>query len=161
MFRGGHNATKSLDNPFWHYSLRQYENSDCAYFLLDAQDNHGLDINILLFIGWLGTHTSSQLSVLHLSSAMNWNQWVIQPIRWLRRKSKPFKRVKLYNWIKKQELWAEQVEQAMLFLVSQELVQFNATGYEGFRLNMQVYLEGKVEIEEAWLQALFKHLQPK
>ncbi|WP_353350200.1 TIGR02444 family protein [Oceaniserpentilla sp. 4NH20-0058] len=150
-----------MDNPFWHYSLKQYSNPACASFLLDAQDNYGLDINILLFIGWLSTHKPSLISISHLNSAMKWNQRVIQPIRWFRRKIKILNVIKAYNWIKKQELWAEQVEQAMLFLSSQELAQFNETGYENFEMNIQVYLKGKIVIEETWLQALFKHLQPK
>jgi len=153
-----HDATKSRENPFWHYSLTQYAKPGCASFLISAQDEKQLDINILLFIGWISKQGLS-LSHSQLHKAQQWNQYCIQPIRWLRRKSKPFIPNPVYKQFKKIELWAEQREQQMLFSLHYQLASFDGTTHECFKSNMREYTKGKESLDKEWLQALKQYLQ--
>ena len=155
---GVHNATNWLDNPFWQYSLRQYSQPGCAQFLLDAQDQKHLDVNILLFIGWVSSQNLLLPNKRLLNRAVFLNRLLIRPIRLLRRISKQTTPNLVYQWIKRIELKAEQLEQGILHGIAHKLMS-HLENELCFEKNMQMYLAGKV-VDDTWLQALKQYLQP-
>lgn len=161
MVQVAHDAINSLDNPFWLYSIEQYKKPGCAEFLLDAQDSMHLDINILLFIGWLTSQNKAYQEDLALEPVHLWQLSKVKPIRKLRRKVKQLQTKELYQALKDLELMAEQKQQRMLFQISQRWSKSHQTGFEGFKVSMQGYGKKKgITMKESWLQALYKHLQP-
>jgi uncharacterized protein (TIGR02444 family) len=155
-----------LDNPFWQFSLTVYQQASCAAFLLDAQDRFGLDVNILLFIGWL----AHRKKVLRLSSSLknrinDFQQNTILPIRKIRITSKGFNNIEFYDALKKLELAAENIEQQRLYRLSDQMPISN----EGFKVSIEqsykVYV-GQMDMgaelikDKDWLQTLIQYLQP-
>ena len=161
MVQVAHDAINSLDNPFWLYSIEQYKKPGCAEFLLQAQDGYHLDINILLFIGWLISQNKVYREDCALNDVHQWQLSKVRPIRKLRRKVKSLQHEEFYQALKGLELMAEQKQQKMLFQISERWPQSSETGRECFKISMEAY--GKKEgftIEQSWLQALYQHLQP-
>lgn len=159
MFQGRHNATNLLDNPLWQYAIKQYAAPECAHFLLNAQDEHHLDINILLFIGWI---SHQGLLLQHqdpLRKAKLWNRFCIRPIRAIRQKAKTTIPRPLYQRLKTFELRLEQQELMYLFECASNLRQCHSTENECLLKNLDVY-QDKEMFTESWLQALKQHLQP-
>lgn len=112
------NATKSLNNPFWQFSLSIYAKPGVAQQLLDWQDEQGLDINLFLFSAWLLTQQRC-LVTTDVPELLSWQQQLILPIRQLRislKKVQSGLSVEVVRDIIKQaELAAEQQLQAWLY----------------------------------------------
>lgn len=75
-------------NPFWEFSTRVYQRDSVQRCLLELQDRHGADINILLGCCWLasgGAGLEPRQLQLMLDSSSQWQLACIQPIRAARR----------------------------------------------------------------------------
>lgn len=158
-----HNATNHRNNPLWIYSVKQYSSADCSEFLLDSQQKFHLDINILLFIGWLATQNKSvDMKTVNASEVINWQLKVISPIRELRRRVKSLNAVDFYQHMKKLELEAEYQEQLKLHALTHHMTKqnwkFNKFIQEGCE---QYFKELEQRVDKQWLQTLTEHLQPK
>lgn len=118
------NTPQSLDNPFWQFSLALYRSEQVQALCLELQDNHGADVNLLLWATWLETREQA-LSYEALLQAVelrrDWEREVVHPLRAIRRKLKQG-----HTWkqadveptrqaIKAVELQAEQLEQYWLY----------------------------------------------
>ena len=44
-----------LDNDFWRFSLKVYDQEGVANECLELQERHGVNVNVLLFCAWIGT----------------------------------------------------------------------------------------------------------
>ena len=158
MEHGAHNATICLDNPFWRYSLKQYAAPGCARFLLSAQDECGLDVNVLLYAGWLA-HENRLLDISLLStgsetSVLDFSQRVIEPLRLARRNCKTFEQGELYQNLKETELKAEQQMQALLFQLSTTMPEGTGSNEDDLKTNLLCYLPKHQQQDSGWLNTL-------
>jgi uncharacterized protein (TIGR02444 family) len=84
-----------MDNPkhpFWDWSLAAYRRPGVEEILLDLQDRHGLDVNLLLFACWIGATGRGRLSngmwTELIGATADWRATVIEPLRAVRRQLK-------------------------------------------------------------------------
>ena len=143
----------ALDNPFWRFSLSVYSSQQVRETCLDAQDRHGVDVNLMLLCCWVG------FSGVRLDSAglkrldrlvEGWRKEVIGPIRTVRRRLSeavgpmgPEVTTGLRDDVKDAELKAEQIQQAVLFRALETLPGRDARHAERSgvaRMNLTVYL---------------------
>ena len=160
--RAEHDATKERDNPLWIYALKQYKQGDCAPFLLLAQDQLDLDVNILLFMGWLA---SEQLEfngqLVTGSNADSWQQEVVLPLRKIRRQVKGSCPDSFYQQLLMVELDAEKQQLRRLYALRSEMIKSEDSFALNVRLACDQYFKEKGKtLEESWLQTLIEHLQP-
>ncbi len=163
MFKAAHDATIQHNNPLWRYSLKQYSKADCAEFLINAQEQYQLDINILLYLGFMA-HEKYTVNMPELmnSHAIGWQQEVVKPIRALRKRIKHFHHQPWYTEIKALELNAEQYEQALLFTQVKHAVSSSLTFKQNLEISCESYFEHLYrELKQDWLQLLAAHLQPE
>ena len=77
-----------MDNPIWEFSLAHYARPGVAQACLRAQDELGLDVNILLYAAWLASR-DQPLPAAHLAgleqATVHWRREVVAPLRALRR----------------------------------------------------------------------------
>ena len=119
-------------DDFWNFSIKHYSKPGVADSCLALQDEHGVDINLLLFCIWYGQNSGelsqSQLDEV-ISFSMLWAENVVKPLRqtrrWIKRHKKDTgipadKLEKLREKIKQMELEAERRQQNQM----QQLVQF-------------------------------------
>ncbi|MCF8477413.1 MAG: TIGR02444 family protein [Pseudolabrys sp.] len=122
----------NCDNPFWHFSLAVYDKPDVAGECLDLQSQLNVDVNALLFCAWLGNAhriklTGEQLAAID-AHVLDWHRTVVRSLRTVRQAVKPMPAMAddavkhLRREIVGVELRAEQIEQAMLFELTQSLV---------------------------------------
>ena len=116
-----------LDHPFWRYSLSVYSKESVPAELIALQDTFDIDVNIALFCLWLGHAVGLKLSDENLSAilarCLGWNAQTVIPMRGVRRYLKSGTAVQpiaqcaaeLRTQIKRLELLAEQIEQAILY----------------------------------------------
>jgi uncharacterized protein (TIGR02444 family) len=155
-----------LDNPFWQFSLTVYQQPNCADFLLDAQNRYGIDINVLLFIGWLAHEQKSlKLSPMFKSTINDFQQDTIAPIRKIRIAAKKMNNVEFYERLKRLELVAENIEQQRLYRLSDKMPLSNKGLSKSIEQSINVYIgqndKGVGLIQEMnWLQTLIQYLQP-
>jgi uncharacterized protein (TIGR02444 family) len=154
------------DNPFWQYSLIVYKQPHCAEFLLSAQNRYGLDVNMLLFIGWLALQKKTlTLSPIFVNSIADFQVKTVQPIRKIRITAKGFNNLKFYNALKKLELTAECIEQQRLYQLSDRMPVSNECLEVTIEQGVKVYISqndnriGLIQ-ENNWLQTLIQYLQP-
>lgn len=107
-----------MNNPFWHYSVRQYAQPGVAQACLKLQDEHGLDVNMLLYAAWLASE-GRQPDRGHLTALArkveDWRRRVVQPLRELRVQWKGFAPAEmLREQLQSLELEAERVQQDMM-----------------------------------------------
>ncbi len=124
-------AMLEIDNPFWRFSLRVYAAPGVAEECLEIQDRFGADINRLLFVTWIGATRGVLLdepALQRIDEAVEvWSNSVVQPLRAVRRALKQSPDIgcadvqELRKWTADTELFAEQVEQAMLHRIADEL----------------------------------------
>lgn len=166
MTQDAHNAINSSDNPFWRYSLAIYSQPGAADFLLDAQQQYQLDINILLFIGWLAQNNKRFIPHPRLHTHIfPFNKHTIMRIRDLRIRIKTFNNQKFYDAIKSCELYAEYCEQCRLNTLSKLMPNTADQQSKVIKQGVIEYfkqIEGKADtdLKVNWLQTLIKHLQP-
>ena len=76
------------DNPFWDFTLGVYGKDGVSTACIDLQDNHGLDVNVLLFGVWLGYSGRGRLGPEELAAALGasaaWNSGVVQVLQAVR-----------------------------------------------------------------------------
>lgn len=115
----------NLDGPHWQFALSLYGQPGVAESCLALQDRYGVDVNVLLIALFALTERGVALNsqdVKHADDAVRaWRREVVQPLRGIRRRLKsgpspaPSPATEdLRSRIKKAELDAEQIEQAVL-----------------------------------------------
>lgn len=146
--------TKSTfpDNPFWKFSLRIYSKDGVASACLSLQERHGLDINILLYLCWLGAHEKRGLDEPSVRQIVNtvgpWHDGQVRGLRQLRIDLKANKLgapeglgESLRDQIKSSELYAERIEQMMLHQLGSRLTgQLLDDPHTAVEQNMRGYL---------------------
>jgi uncharacterized protein (TIGR02444 family) len=84
-------ASPSPWNSLWDFSLTVYAAPGVAEACLRAQDQHGLDVNLILWAAWLGAN-GHRLTGAELAAAASatdaWRREVVQPLRAVRRRLK-------------------------------------------------------------------------
>jgi uncharacterized protein (TIGR02444 family) len=118
----------SLENPLWNFTLAVYPEAGVSDELIALQDRLGLDVNLLLFCAYMGgmrgvTLTADELGEVSAAVA-GWQRDVIGPLRTARRALKDIvadAAQALRSSVKKDELAAEQIEQAMLWAQCERL----------------------------------------
>lgn len=77
------------DHAFWNYSLWLYAQPGVSDACLRLQDEHGLDVNLVLFCIWSGLAGPGRLTRDELGVAIarggQWQREVVEPIRRIRR----------------------------------------------------------------------------
>ena len=77
------------DHPFWDFSLRDYGRDGVGAACLHLQENHGIDVNVMLFCLWLGETGRGVLDAEELAAMKaateRWHQEVVKSLRGLRR----------------------------------------------------------------------------
>jgi uncharacterized protein (TIGR02444 family) len=111
-------------NSLWDFSLAVYAAPSVAEACLRAQDQHGLDVNLILWAAWVGA-SGHRLTGGELAAAAGatdaWRREVVQPLRSVRRrlKNSPYPvpdaaAQALRDQVKAAELDAERQQQLML-----------------------------------------------
>lgn len=161
-----HNAT---NHPFWSYSLTQYSQPECERFCLAAQNNVGLDVNLLLFGVWLAMQNKSLLLSDLPSKISNHRLGIIQPLRTLRSQLKSLSERRndikaIRDKIKSLELKAEQIQQWWLYKQSLEWpAEAGKSTDQLLRNNLKmVYRTGKGNESrmEEWIETAINCLYP-
>ena len=111
------------EGPFWRFSLTAYAKPEVAAACLRLQDEHGLDVNLVLFCLWagsLGLRLDDQRLAAAAAEARAWQRHAVAPLRQVRRWLKANaaaagdKAARLRQAVKEQELRAEAIEQERL-----------------------------------------------
>jgi len=90
---GPHNdqSPLQLDNDFWRFSLKVYDQEGVASERLELQELHGVNVNVLLFCTWLGTQAIT-LDRYDIEAAsrivVRWDAMVVRPLRTARQEMK-------------------------------------------------------------------------
>jgi uncharacterized protein (TIGR02444 family) len=117
----------TLDHPFWRFSLSVYSKDGVPQELIALQDTFDIDVNVALFCVWLGASVGLQLNEDQLGAILarckQWNVETVIPMRGVRRYLKSGTAVQpiaqraaeLRTQVKRLELLAEQIEQAILY----------------------------------------------
>lgn len=111
------------NNPFWDFSLRIYAMPSVADVCIALQDEHRVDVNVLLFGLWLaarGRRVDRDAITKIDRHVCDWRERVVRPLRDTRRYLKPLAegapaRAALRQRIKEVELSSERIEQDELF----------------------------------------------
>ena len=109
---------------FWDFSLAVYADPAVAQSCLALQDAGGVDVNMALFVLWQGVH-GRRLSLTEVHAmddhVARWREEIVRPLRGVRRSLKqpaagwpPAESETLRSRIKREELEAERLQQAML-----------------------------------------------
>ncbi len=128
-----------MHNPLWQYSLSRYRLNGVEALCLEAQDRHGVDVNLLLLAGWLGERgwrlEPAQLAELE-RAVEPWREAVVLPLRSLRRQWRGMPdRAALREGLKALELRAEGQLQDMLWQCSRRQ-RYAAGGSTGVNLRL-------------------------
>lgn len=117
-------------SPFWQFSLRIYRSQEVQNACLALQDGSGVDVNILLFMLWLGSQ-GRELSAAEARRVIDavepWRAGVVVPLRTARRELKePAKAIEangaelLRLQVKRMELEAERLQQEALYALAKD-----------------------------------------
>jgi uncharacterized protein (TIGR02444 family) len=112
------------DNPFWRFSLAVHGAPGVDDECLTLQDEHGIDVDVLLFCVWVGTRGTlldgDDLAAIE-ALVQPWRDTAIAPLRATRRGIKTLPEATdddvaaLRKDVAALELRAEQIEHAMLY----------------------------------------------
>jgi uncharacterized protein (TIGR02444 family) len=113
-------SSLQLDNPFWQFSVNQWQNKSLQQHLLALQNEQGFRVNILLLAMWLSFEHKTISPYLNdlISQSRSWHEQVVAPIRKARQAiplALPKKDFPLKMQLQTCELQAEQIEQAILY----------------------------------------------
>ncbi len=118
-----------IDNPFWQFSLRVYGAPGVSEECLELQDKLGIDVNVMLYAVWLGAARGVTLREGDLARIEDviaiWSANVVQPLRKVRRAMKAMPDIAdpqlqaLRKRVAETELFSEQIEQALLFQLTE------------------------------------------
>lgn len=79
----------SSNYPFWNWSLDNYGRPGVEEILLDLQDRHGLDVNLLLFACWTGATGRGRLTggdwKRLIDGTADWRANIVESLRAVRR----------------------------------------------------------------------------
>ena len=153
----GHDAgmtngeTDARGSPFWRFSLGFYRQTGVSEACIGLQDQCGVDVNLLLFLLWLGL-AKRQLSLEELraieAKSRAWSLAVVVPLRGVRRMLKggsslvPDATAEVFRTkIKAVELEAERLQQEALYGLAQDasLGQAAASVEGAARANTHIY----------------------
>ncbi len=123
-----------MASPFWAFSLAVYAADGVAEECLGLQERLGLDVNLLLFAAYMGAVEGVRLTPAHIASAQSvvaeWHHDVVRPLRTARQALKATATATddalqpaaaaLRTQVKRSELEAEKIEQAMLWRWSRQ-----------------------------------------
>jgi uncharacterized protein (TIGR02444 family) len=135
---------------FWRFSLRFYRQPGVADACIALQDGCGVDVNMLLFLLWLGT-TRRRVPLAATqevwAKAAPWRDDVVVPLRTLRRRLKDGSSLversaaELFRTrIKAIELESERLQQESMFALAAGLETENASSVEAAaRANVAAY----------------------
>ena len=111
----------SAAEEFWKFSLDFYARPGVEAACLALQDQHGRDVNIMLYLCWLGLTARGRIDRAGLARAEEtmapWRRAAIEPLRQARRDLDPAERAgvaALYEAAKAIELAAERMGQERL-----------------------------------------------
>jgi uncharacterized protein (TIGR02444 family) len=143
--------TNASGSPFWRFSLGFYRRAGVGDACIALQDQCGVDVNLLLFLLWLG-RAKRQLSLGELCAieekSRSWSRAVVLPLRTVRRTLKGGTELVMGTQaevfrtkIKAIELEAERLEQEALFAFAQNsaLGRVTASVDEAARANVKIY----------------------
>lgn len=115
----------AISSDFWEFSLEVYGRQNVAGLCLELQDKVGADVNIVLFLLWLGRQKLALKEGagidLILDCVAPWHKQIVQSMRTARREMKNWPvpdegfRDRLRADIQKLEIRSEQIEQSMLY----------------------------------------------
>ena len=110
-----------LENAFWRFSIKLWEDGRLRSLMLRLQDEQGLRVNLLLFAVWLSTE--DKMLAGHFEDVKiytkEWHEAVVAPLRRVRKCLPDSERTaSLKSQIQQCELYSEQLEQALLFTFS-------------------------------------------
>jgi uncharacterized protein (TIGR02444 family) len=140
-----------LDNPFWQFSLKVYAAPGVAQECLMLQDESGVDVNMLLYCSWRGVEADvlSAATIAHLNEAVQtWRADVVGPLRAVRRSLKGMASLDqavikdIRGRVQDTEIFAEQVEQAILFGQTAPDYLRRDRPAEAIDANLSLYLSG-------------------
>src|SRR5262249_50629028 len=144
--QGPHNdqGLLQLDNDFWRFSLRVYDQEGVADECLALQEHHGVNVNLLLFCAWIGTQAIT-LDRNDIEAAaktvVRWDAMVVRPLRLARQEMKADPEMATVRArVKALELEAEQIEQAMLFAHARHISGANAQHGDAVAHNVDQYV---------------------
>lgn len=115
-------------SPFWQFSLRVYRNQAVQQACLALQDGSGVDVNVLLFMLWLGSdgrELSGQEVRSVIAAVEPWRRGVVVPLRTARQNlkqsvaavdAKSAEALRLQ--VKRMELEGERLQQEALYGLS-------------------------------------------
>jgi uncharacterized protein (TIGR02444 family) len=78
----------AVSTPIWDFVLNYYGRKGVSDALIGLQDNHGIDVNMLLFLMWMAAQSKSVAAddVKFVSTTSQaWQRAVVVPIRGVRR----------------------------------------------------------------------------
>ncbi len=112
-------------HPFWDFALDVYRRPGVSDACLELQENQQVDVNLLLFVCWIGVSGRGRLSAeeigLCIETVRPWHDTVVRPLRAVRRTLKgglgsaPAGLADgLRRQIQAREIDAEHIEQLML-----------------------------------------------
>jgi uncharacterized protein (TIGR02444 family) len=121
--------SEALDTPFWEFSLAVYGSDGVAAECLDLQERSNVDVNLLLFVAFVGAVEGARLEMQDIAAANSavagWHGEIVRALRRARRALKPAssdagnplrgESTTLGAQVKVAELAAEKIEQAMLW----------------------------------------------
>jgi len=127
---GGHFATNPpasplenpsgdhLDSPLWRYACQVYSQQGVEVTLLELQDDHGADINLILQALWLANEERAWTKECIPDDYAKWMDEQVLPLRQMRRSIKTDwpQHEDFRQQVKKLELKAEQYALALLYL---------------------------------------------
>ena len=118
----------ALENPFWRFSIDRYARPGVAPLCLGLQASFGVDVNLVLFGMWRGQNGWSidgkDAARMIVDQTEDWRRQVVLPLRSVRKALKhmqtptPEAKDKLRDEVKRLELRAEQLQQAMLYALT-------------------------------------------
>jgi uncharacterized protein (TIGR02444 family) len=134
-------------NPLWRFSLDVYAAPGVSSECLNLQNWNGLDINVLLFVAWIGaergmTVTKADLEQIDAKVA-RWQDDIVSPIRSVRRRVKNLQQPALYEEIKTLEINLERAEQRMLFALTAMLDGRKTAQKDAVAENVSLYAKSK------------------
>ena len=140
----------ACENPFWTFSLAVYAAPGVADECLELQTTLNIDVNVLLFCAWLGAERKIALSEDDFTAidacVEQWHETVVRPLRSVRQSMKLHPAISNQDVIdlRKQvaalELRAEQIEQAQLFEMADEIARDHETSLDAIVSNVSSYL---------------------
>ncbi len=148
--------------PFWRFSLAFYRDEGVAQACLELQDACGVDVNLLLFLLWMG-NTQRRLAVGEIRALndrlSHWRTEVVEPLRTMRRRPRndaplieSAKAEFFRNRVKSLELEAERLQQEAMYAMSDRIASDRAASRdEAARANVNAYqnIKGRAFTKES------------